>query len=224
MEKAIVLLSGGLDSAVALWLCKQQRRQIYTLSVTYYRRNPREITAAKALSLRAEAQEHQDILIEFMKDMEDLDIPNENHAKSILDARPKAYMPGKNLVFYALAAHWAERIGANRIIGGHNLEDQEIYPDARPTFFHRLTETVTLGYEAAAKLGLEIELPLAHLSKKEVVRRGMELRVPFELTWSCYGVGDKHCGQCDACLTRLDAFRSLGITDPKEYFAPNLRL
>jgi len=238
MEKTIVLLSGGLDSAVALWLCREQRREIYTLSITYFRRNPKEILAAKALSRRnpkeivaakalsynAGAREHQDIPLDFMRDMEDLDIPDENHAKPILDARPKAYMPGKNAVFYALAAHWSERIGASRIVGGHTLEDQKTYLDARPTFFRSLTDSLRMGSEALAELGLEIELPLAHLTKKEVVKKGMELRVPFQLTWSCYGVGDKHCGRCDACVTRLEAFTSLGIKDPMEYVVANPRL
>ncbi|MEM0120986.1 MAG: 7-cyano-7-deazaguanine synthase [Thermoprotei archaeon] len=205
MSKAVVLLSGGLDSAVCLYLAKREHHETIGLSFNYYGRRMVERNATIKLATSAGVELIQ-VDVGFLKEVSD--IPRVSDQLRVVD---QVYIPARNLIFYGVAAHFAERIGADSIYGGHIKTDALKFQDASETFFARLN---TILSEHLASKGLHVVTPLINLEKHEVVRLGGDLGVPFGSTWSCYGEGPKPCGDCKACIERRRAFLRAGLTDP----------
>jgi len=216
VEKAVVLLSGGLDSAVTLWWARARRWRLYTLTVNFNRRNPCEIEAAQRIAEAACVEEHRVIDMPFLREAVDGGLTPDNPILQKPDL-PPAYIPARNILFYAAAAWWAETLSAEWIVGGHNSIDFKDYPDSTPEFFRAFNRVLKIGTWTGRMSSVKVLTPLSNLGKLEIVRLAVELNVPIELTWSCHGRGDRACGVCPACTARLEAFREAGLTDPVEY-------
>jgi 7-cyano-7-deazaguanine synthase len=137
-----------------------------------------------------------------------------------LPSAPEGYVPARNLVFYALALNQAEILGARYVIGGHNSGDSHVFPDASPRFFSAVNELGRIGLWSWEASPVEVIVPLSGLTKERVLQLGLELGVRFEHTWSCYGDGPVHCGVCESCRERQEAFRNIGSMDPVPYARP----
>jgi 7-cyano-7-deazaguanine synthase len=215
-EKAVVLLSGGLDSAVALWMSRT-KWQCTTMKVNYYQRHQREIEAASTLAKMAGIENHIVINMDFLKEVADTDlIPNVSVSFDLRSRHP-TYVPARNIKLYGAAASLAETTGARWIDGGHTKDDTSLFPDSTRDFFDAMNEAIKRGTWEGRERGLQILTPLSDMSKVDVVHKGSELGVPFEFTYTCY-VGKKMaCGKCEACQARLRAFEEAGMKDPAEY-------
>jgi len=217
MGKAVCLISGGMDSAVAAAIAKHEGNEIYALSFNYHQRNRKELEAAEKIAEWLQAREHKIIEINLREIggsalTDDLEVPEE--AKGI----PATYVPARNTIFLSVALAYAEVIDADYIYIGVNAVDYSGYPDCRPQYIEAYQKMANL----ALKRGIEgnpikIKAPLLYLSKAEIVKKGAVLHVPFEKTWSCYREGDKACGRCPSCKLRLKAFEEAGLRDPIEY-------
>jgi 7-cyano-7-deazaguanine synthase len=191
--RAIVLLSGGLDSAVCLWWARAEGYDVHALTFDFPGRPPRELAAARLLAAAAHAT-LEVVSLPFLREM---------------PCAPPGYLPGRNLVYYAIAASRAEALGASAIVGGHIATDPDGFPDASPAFFDALGRTLQAGASPA-----RILRPLAGLSKVEAIRRAIALGVPLDLTVSCYASDDRPCGRCVSCDERATAFAAVGVADP----------
>lgn len=209
MVRALVLLSGGIDSATALYLAKQEYDEIYTMNIVYTQTYDREAEASKRLAAAAQVKEHLNIYLPFFKDLE-----KRYHPPPSLTISP-GYLPARNIIFYGVAAAYAETLGADRIVFGSNADDARELPDARPSFIQLMNELVKLGTRAGSEgKPIEIVNPLIDYSKADVLRLAMRLKVPLQLTWSCYEDAETPCGKCRGCRTRSKVFADLGMTDP----------
>jgi 7-cyano-7-deazaguanine synthase len=219
--KAIVLLSGGLDSATVLAIAKQRGYDCYTLSFDYGQRHRAELEAAANVAASLGVAEHRVMAIPIgslgssaLTDVA-IAVPEEGG-----DGIPVTYVPARNTVFLALALAWAEVLGAEAIFIGVNAVDYSGYPDCRPEFIAAFQELARLatkqGVEGAA---VSIEAPLVDLTKAEIIRQGAALGVDYGLTVSCYqaGADGTACGRCDACRFRREGFRAARIDDPTRY-------
>ena len=218
VEKAIVLLSGGIDSAVSLLWAKSNGWDVRPLTFHYFRRPPQEVVATHKLMELSGLSRLEEVDLPFLREVDDL--KKKGIENEILRESPEGYIPARNMVFYALAAYYAEPAGARWVIGGHNGSDPEMFPDSSPKFFNFVNSMYRIGLWSWPKFPLQILLPLSGKSKVEVVRLGRELGVPFEHTWSCYWDGDVHCGVCTSCRERRAAFAALGVPDPIAYARP----
>ena len=216
--RALVLFSGGIDSAVTLWWAKAQGWEVLPLTFHYFRRPDREVRATRRLKDLAGLPALREVELPFLKEVYDL--RDEGVANQLLLESPEGYIPARNMVFYALAAYYAEVEGARWVLGGHNGTDPDSFPDASPKFFNFVNSMYRIGLWSWPKTPVQILLPLSGKSKVEVVRLGRELGVPFEHTWSCYWDGDVHCGVCESCRERRAAFAALGVPDPIAYARP----
>ena len=205
--RALVMLSGGLDSAVALYWALEKGYSIETITFDYFLRSAREKESAERLSKTAGCPMHN-FDLGFLKEIED----TENRNPELKDA-PSAYIPSRNLIFYGIASSIAEYLDAKYLVGGHNRDDVESFPDASPEFFEEFNNITTLGLRTGSRTG-RVVLPLAQMSKAQVLVAGKRLKVPFEDTWSCYKSGEKPCGKCPACALRASAFNLAGLEDP----------
>jgi len=225
---AVVLLSGGLDSATVLAIAKAAGFRVHSLSVRYGQRHFAELEAARRVAARLGAVEHREVtldLAQFGGSALTADIPvpvNRSAADMGSGDIPLTYVPARNTVFLSLALAWAEVLGAVDIFIGVNALDYSGYPDCRPEYieaFQRMARLATrAGVEGAA---ITIHAPLIALSKADIIRRGLALGVDFSVTLSCYqpdGEGIA-CGNCDACTLRLKGFAEAGATDPVRYQA-----
>ena len=208
----MVLLSGGIDSAVSLWWAKANGYEVRPLTFHYFRRPPGEVAATRKLLKIAGIPRLQEVDLPFLREVDDL--KGEGLENPVLLESPEGYIPARNLVFYALAAYHAELAGVRWVIGGHNGSDPDAFPDASPKFFNFFNSMYRIGLWSWPKSPVQILLPMSGKSKVEVVRLGRELGVPFEHTWSCYWDGDVHCGVCTSCRERRAAFAALGVPDP----------
>ena len=211
-QKAIVMFSGGIDSTTALYWAKKKGYDIIALSINYNLRPKRENEAVLEIANRL-GVEVIEVPMGFLKEAIDLRIegfpvPSAVHS-------PEGFIPSRNMVFYSIAAYYAEVYGCNYIIGGHISADTEQFPDANLTFFQSLEHLINKGKHKRDKTKIEIFLPLINLRKSEVVKLAKDLKVPIELTWSCYSDGDNPCGQCSSCLKRIQAFLELNINEPE---------
>jgi 7-cyano-7-deazaguanine synthase len=214
-ERAIVLLSGGVDSAVTLWWAKQQGWQIRPLTFDYFGRPRREQDAVQHLTSRAGTEAVRQVSLPFLKEVDDL--KKEGFENRTLLQAPEGYIPGRNLIFYGLAGYFAEIESARYILGGHNGIDPESFPDSSPKFFNFLNSVFHLSLWSYNASPVKILVPLSGKSKEDVVRLGLEMKVPFDLTWSCYWDRSVHCGTCVSCRERREAFAKVGVKDPVEY-------
>ncbi len=209
-EKAIVLLSGGIDSAVALYWANNKGYNIILISFNYHLRPKNEIKAALKLAESLELNLIE-INIPFIKESIDLRIvglpvPSAIHA-------PEGFIPSRNLIFYSIAAYYAEAYGCTVIIGGHISTDSQNFPDATPHFFNSLEELINEGKHIKDKTTIKLLLPLAKKTKLDVIALAQKLNVPLKWTWSCYSDGDRPCGKCSSCRKRNEAFSKLNFSD-----------
>ena len=208
--RAIVLFSGGLDSAVALYWAQSRGLTVIPAEFEYHLRPERERRACRDLRLRAGITDQIMIPVPFLR--ESADIPARELNNPALASAPQGYIPLRNLIFYSLAAYHAEILGARYIIGGHNRTDCESFPDAGRAFWEQLNNLFKLAIWSHTDIRTEIVLPLIEMDKTEVIRLGARLGVPFELTWSCYFDAAHPCGSCESCLERDRAFAALGLS------------
>jgi len=220
--KRVVLLSGGLDSAVTAWLAKDHNSELYTMSFLYGQRHRKELECAKALSAKVGALQHK-IISNVPLDQiggsaltdPNIDVPKRSDANCI----PVTWVPQRNSLFLAMAFAWAEIIGASEVWIGVNMVDYSGYPDCRLEFLKAMNRALNLASKRYVETGLGISIvaPVIHMRKSEEILIGAKLGVPFDLTWSCYQGGDKACGICDSCQIRLKAFEEAGLKDPIAY-------
>jgi 7-cyano-7-deazaguanine synthase len=209
LAKALVLLSGGIDSAAALYLTKQEYDEIYTMNMIYTQTYDSEAEAARRLATEAHVKEHLRIYLPFFKDLENRYYPQCSSTVS------PAYVPARNIIFYGIAAAYAETLGAGRIIFGSNADDAKELPDARQNFIQLMNELVKTGTRSGSEGAfIEIVNPLIELSKTEVIKLASKLKVPLQLTWSCYENAKTPCGKCRGCRMRSEAFTAAGMIDP----------
>ena len=225
MKHAIVLLSGGLDSATTLAIARSQDYETHALSFDYGQRHKRELDAAKKIAKSLGAKKHLVVKIDnqiFAGSAltDDIDVPKSRSEGEIGGGIPVTYVPARNTIFLAHALAWAETIGAGHIFIGANAIDYSGYPDCRPEFI-ALFETVA---NIATKAGIEgarlqIHAPLIKMSKAEIIRKAIELGVDLSLTHSCYDPlpDGRACGECDSCRLRQKGFREAGTEDPINY-------
>jgi 7-cyano-7-deazaguanine synthase len=222
--KAVVLLSGGLDSAVAAAIAVHEGFHVHALTVDYGQRHLRELDAAKGVAIALGVKVHRILRVDLagfggsaLTD-KSINVPEECPSEAIGTDIPATYVPARNTVLLGLGLSWAEALGADAVFIGAHSVDYSGYPDCRPEFLDAFRRVSALG----TKRGVEgkpvsIEAPLIRMGKREIIERGKVLKVPFELTWSCYIGGKKACGKCDSCTIRLKAFAEAGMEDPIEY-------
>ncbi len=223
MKKAIVLLSGGLDSATVLAIARRRGHECYALSFRYGQRHTIELAAARRLARNLGAKEHKVARIDLRLFggsalTDNIAVPKGNALKSLGRKIPITYVPARNTIFLSLALAWAEVIGATDIFIGVNALDYSGYPDCRPEFiraFERLANCATrLGAEARRRF--KIHAPLQRMTKAQIIQTGLKLGVDYALTTSCYDPGPRGrpCGKCDACRLRARGFAEIGQRDP----------
>ena len=221
MPKAVVLLSGGLDSTVTLAAAIDDGTAPIALSFRYGQRHTKELDSAEAVCIHY-GIEHRVIDIDlssFRSALTDsnIDVPLDRKGK-LQDEIPITYVPARNIIFLSIAAGVCESIGAEAIYIGANAVDYSGYPDCRPEFFKAFEEMLSVGTKVGVEgKRIEIRTPILDLSKADIVRKGKELNAPLHLTWSCYKGGEKACGRCDSCKIRLKGFREAGYRDEIEY-------
>jgi 7-cyano-7-deazaguanine synthase len=225
MKRAVVLLSGGLDSSTTLAIALAEGFEAYALSFDYGQRHKIEIVAARRVAQSLGAREHRVVKLDHQifagsALTDDVDIPKSRSDIEIAHGIPVTYVPARNTIFLSYALAWAETLEAKDIFIGVNALDCSGYPDCRPEFisgFEKLANLATkIGTEGAR---LRIHAPLIELSKAEIVRKAVELGVELSLTHSCYDPlpDGRACGQCDSCQLRRKGFREAGVPDPIQY-------
>ena len=222
MEKAVVLLSGGLDSTVCMAVAKSQGMDIYPISFNYHQRHSIELEGAKKVAEFFGVKKH--LIIETNMEQiggsaltdQAIQVPDGDTERADI---PVTYVPARNLIFLSYALGYAEVIGASSIFIGVNAVDYSGYPDCRPEFiekFQRLADFSTKA-SAAEHKKIQVITPLQSLSKKDIVLLGTKLHAPLQFTHSCYKGGEKACGVCDSCKLRLKGFAEAGVKDPIAY-------
>jgi 7-cyano-7-deazaguanine synthase len=222
--RAVVLLSGGLDSSTVLYQAKQDGYDCYALSFDYQQRHRRELIAAQDIAQIAKVVEHQVITFDLrswggsaLTDAE-IPVPSSRNIQQIPQEIPVTYVPARNTIFLSFALAYAEAIGAEAVYIGVNALDYSGYPDCRPDYIAGMQKVFELGTkEGREGRTINIKAPLIELSKTEIIQLGNQLGVPWIHTWSCYNGEELACGKCDSCLLRLNAFKNLGLTDPLTY-------
>jgi 7-cyano-7-deazaguanine synthase len=224
IPKAVVLLSGGMDSATAAAVALDQGFEIYALSFRYGQRHATELEAAGRIAERLGVRGHVVLDIDLRAFggsalTGDLEVPKDTPLERIGSTIPATYVPARNTIFLAFALGWAETLGVSDIFLGANALDYSGYPDCRPEYieaFERMANLATrAGFEGRL---LRIHTPLISLSKAEIVKLGSRLGVEYGLTWSCYDPADgTACGRCEACILRRKGFREAGMDDPARY-------
>ena len=226
-EKAVVLLSGGMDSTTVLSIALRQGYEVFALSFSYGQRHMSELDSAKQIAARAGVIAHRVITIDLRAFggsalTSDMEVPKHRPIAEIAAGIPVTYVPARNTIFLSYALAWAEVLGAGDIFLGVNALDYSGYPDCRPEFIEAFEKMANLATKAAV-LGeqrIRIHTPLISLSKAEIIRKGLELGVDYSLTSSCYDPAPtgEACGACDSCVLRKKGFREAGVADPTRYW------
>jgi len=220
-KKAIILLSGGLDSATSLAIAKKEKYDCYALSVNYHQRHNYELVAAKNIANFFSVKDLKEVEIDLSwlqnsaLTNKSLNIP-ENPSSGI----PVTYVPARNTIMMSLAMAWAESIDCTNIFIGVNAVDYSGYPDCREEYIKSFQNMANLATKKAVEGDLiKIHTPLINLSKKEIIQKGVELGVDYSLTISCYQVTSEGlaCGKCDSCRLRKAGFKDAGLPDPTRY-------
>ena len=217
---AVCLVSGGMDSCVTAAIAREENTEVAFLHVSYGQRTEaRERRAFVDLADSFKIKNRLAVSIESLKAIGGSSLTDEGIPVARADLTspeiPTSYVPFRNAHMLAIATSWAETIRARRIYIGAVAEDSSGYPDCRPEFYYAFQGAIDAGTKPETRI--EIVTPVIKMSKAEIVRRGLELDAPLELTWSCYGAEDLACGQCDSCALRLRAFRQAGVRDPIAY-------
>ena len=217
MRKAIVLLSGGLDSATTLYSALSKAFKVSCLIFDYAQRHRKEINQAKTIA-RGAGCDFQVIKIALPWQGSSLlnkKIPLPRQRQLPYKEIPSTYVPARNIIFLSFAASYAEALGAATIFIGANAIDYSGYPDCRPEFFAAFADVLRRGLKTGVEgQRIEIQTPLIRKTKAQIIQLGLKLKVPYHLTWSCYGGGKRPCGSCDSCLLRAKGFEEVGIPDP----------
>lgn len=225
MKRAVVLLSGGLDSTTTLAICAREGFETYALSFAYGQRHEIETAASRRIATALGAHEHRVAEIDLRVFggsalTDEIAVPKARPEDEMKAGIPVTYVPARNTIFLAYALAWAEVIGARDIFIGVNAIDYSGYPDCRPEYIAAFEKLANLATKAGVEgASLRVHAPLISLSKAEIIRRGLELGVDFSLTHSCYDPDSNGiaCGQCDSCQLRLQGFREAGVRDPIPY-------
>jgi 7-cyano-7-deazaguanine synthase len=221
VSKAIVLLSGGLDSATTLAIAKSEGYECYALSVNYHQRHIAELEASKKIAIQFNVKEHKTVEMDLSWMLTsaltnpDLKVPTELSTQI-----PVTYVPARNTLMLTLALGWAEVIGAHDIFIGVNAVDYSGYPDCRPEYIEQFQKMANLATKSAIEgQTIELHTPLIDLTKEAIIAKGMTLGVDYGLTVSCYQADQAGlaCGVCDSCRLRQNGFKAAGIDDPTPY-------
>lgn len=219
-RRAVVLISGGLDSPTVLAYALDHGYKVFPLSFDYGQRHSREVQSSEkicgyyGLDLKKININLRQIGGSALTD--DIDVP-ERGIDAIDGSVPVTYVPARNTIFISLAAAYGEVIKAGTIFIGANAIDYSGYPDCRPDFYNAMEKALNLGTEYGIENGFRINVPLQYLTKGDIVKLGRKLGVPYKLTWSCYNGREKACGRCDSCILRLKGFMEAGDFDDIEY-------
>ncbi len=224
--KAVVLLSGGLDSTTTLAVAKSQGFEVYALSFRYGQRHKIELEAAERIARQFQVASHMilDIDLRIFRGTaltDNIEVPKNRGTEEMSKVIPVTYVPARNTIFLSLALAWAEVLGSEDIFIGVNVLDYSGYPDCRPAYiaaYERMANLATkAGVEGRQKL--KIHTPLIQMTKDQIIKKGLELGIDYSLTHSCYDPSEigEACGQCDSCLLRLKGFREVGVPDPEKY-------
>jgi 7-cyano-7-deazaguanine synthase len=225
-RKAVVLLSGGLDSATVLAIARGEGYELYALSFSYGQRHIFELEAARRVAASIGVAAHRIASIDLRAFggsalTGDIDVPKGRTPVEMAEGIPITYVPARNTIFLSFALAWAEVLGSSDIFIGVNALDYSGYPDCRPEFIQAFEKMANLATKAGVegRQALRIHSPLIALTKAQIVRKGIELGVDYSLTSSCYdpSPAGAPCGQCDSCLLRRKGFRENGIEDPLQY-------
>lgn len=222
--KAVILLSGGLDSSTVLYQAKADGCECYAISFDYQQRHQRELIAAQDIAKGAGVVEHQVVQFDLslwggsaLTDRQ-LDLPHDRSLDQMSETIPITYVPARNTIFLSFALGYAEAVNASRVYIGVNALDYSGYPDCRPDYIDAMQNVFQLGTKQGREGNpISIYSPLIHLKKTEIIQLGNKLGVPWEKTWSCYAGEEKACGICDSCKLRIAAFDELGLIDPIPY-------
>ncbi|WP_312325250.1 7-cyano-7-deazaguanine synthase QueC [Stenotrophomonas sp.] len=220
MKNAVVLLSGGMDSAAVVAMAREQGFAVHALSVRYGQRHTSELDAAAAVAKALGVAAHKTVNVDLRSIggsalTDDIDVPEAGG-----EGIPVTYVPARNTIMLSVALGWAEVLGANDIFCGVNAVDYSGYPDCRPEFISAFQTLANLATKAGVEgAGIQVHAPLQFLSKADIVRVGVRLGVDFGLTVSCYNADDTGaaCGHCDACRLRAQGFADAGVPDPTRY-------
>ena len=224
-RRAVVLLSGGMDSAVVVAIAQAQGFEVHALSVRYGQRHTSELDAAARVAAQLGVAGHKTVDVDLRSiggsALTDagIDVPTDGDSG---DAIPVTYVPARNTIMLSLALGWAEVLGASDIFCGVNAVDYSGYPDCRPEFVHAFERLANLATKAGVEgAGLRVHAPLQFMSKADIAREGVRLGVDFGLTVSCYqaDADGRACRECDACRLRGQGFDAAGVVDPTRYVA-----
>jgi len=219
-RNAVVLVSGGMDSAVTLAIAREQGFAVHALSVAYGQRHGSELEAAERVARAMGALAHKTVQVDLRSIggsalTADIDVPEQGG-----EGIPVTYVPARNTIMLSIALGWAEVLGANDIFCGVNAVDYSGYPDCRPAFIDAFEQLANVATKAGVEgAGLRIHAPLMRMSKADIAREGQRLGVDFAQTVSCYQADaqGRACGHCDACHLRAEGFRAAGLPDPTRY-------
>ncbi len=228
-DKAIILLSGGIDSTTAMAIAKSKGKEIYSLSFRYGQRHSIELEASKKIAQFLGAKEHKIIDIDLRQFgasalTDEIDVPKHESVEEIEKQKeiPITYVPARNTIFLSYALGWAEVLKADSIYIGVTAVDYSGYPDCRPEFIEAFEKMANLATKTGVtkEAVLKIETPLINLSKAQIIQTGSKLGVDYSITISCYDpdLKGRSCGRCDSCLHRIKGFKEAGIKDPTSYY------
>jgi len=224
-KKAIILLSGGIDSTTTLAIAKDLGFDVYAISFRYGQRHRLELEAAKRIAASFKVKAHLILEVDLTAIggsalTTNLEVPKDREIEKMSAEIPVTYVPGRNIIFLSLALAWAEVLGAADIFIGANAVDFSGYPDCRPEFLAAFEKMASLGTKAGVEgKKINIHAPLIKLTKAQIIQKGVELGVDYSLTLSCYdpAADGKACGKCDSCLLRKKGFQAAGFADPTIY-------
>jgi 7-cyano-7-deazaguanine synthase len=219
-RKAVILVSGGMDSAVTIAIAREQGYQVHALSVNYGQRHSSELQAAARVAHMLGAVEHKTVHVDLRSIggsalTADIDVPEEGG-----EGIPVTYVPARNTIMLSIALGWAEVLGSTDIWCGVNAVDYSGYPDCRPAFVEAFEQLANVATKAGVEgAGIRIHAPLMKMSKADIAREGQRLGIDFSATVSCYQADaeGRACGHCDACRLRAQGFKAAGLPDPTRY-------
>ena len=225
-KKAVVLLSGGVDSSTVMAMAKDEGCEIYSLSFFYGQRHGIELDAAKKVAKATGVAKHMVLNLDLKKIggsalTDDIKVPKNRDGQKMTQKIPATYVPARNTIFLSHALAWAEVLGSSAIFIGVNAIDYSGYPDCRPEYIKAFEKMANLATKAGVEglTKIKIIAPLIHMTKAEIIKKGVELGVDYSLTHSCYDPSPKGmaCGRCDSCIIRKKGFKEAGIADPTIY-------
>jgi 7-cyano-7-deazaguanine synthase len=225
-RKAVILSSGGIDSTTAMAIARNEGFKIYSLSFFYGQRHAFELEAAQKVANAISATKHLVINIDLTQIggsslTDDIDVPKDRDEQEMTRGIPVTYVPARNTIFLSFALAWAEVLKSSDIFIGVNAIDYSGYPDCRPEYIDAFEIMANLATKAGVEgiTKVRIRTPLIHLTKAQIIQKGIELGVDYALTHSCYDPSPQGlaCGRCDSCLLRRKGFKEAGVTDPTQY-------